>query len=132
MDMILCRIDRRNGKLCFAAANNPVWLLRKGEITEYKGDKQPVGIGVENPVPFTEHEMDIFPGDLIYTLTDGYADQFGGTKGKKFKYRALQDLFVSVSDLSMDHQRSRIESTFDEWRGDLEQVDDVLIIGVKI
>lgn len=132
MDMVLCRIDRGRKELVYAAANNPLWIVRKGELQEFPADKQPVGIGAINQRNFTQHTVPLFPGDVIYTFTDGYADQFGGPKGKKFKYAQLKNVLLEDSGSSLREKESQLSRTFDAWRGTLEQVDDVLVIGIRI
>jgi len=118
--------------LRWAGANNPLWILRKGagEIEEIRANKQPIG-HTENPQPFTTHKMTLGLGDMIYLFTDGYADQFGGPKGKKFKYSSLKELLIQIAQLPLSIQQNRLETIFKEWRNDLEQVDDVCIIGVR-
>ncbi|MBK6834476.1 MAG: tetratricopeptide repeat protein [Bacteroidetes bacterium] len=132
MDMVLCRIDTSKNELVFAAANNPLWLLRDGEIIEYKADKQPVGIGSEGFEHFNQHTIQLLKGDLVYTFSDGYADQFGGPKGKKFKYKQMEEIILANANESMEFQKNGLDERFEKWRGELEQVDDVCIIGVKI
>jgi serine phosphatase RsbU (regulator of sigma subunit) len=132
MDMVICRIDKTKMELVIAAANNPAWILRNGMITAYGPDKQPVGISGGAEKPFSQWTVGIQSGDIIYTFTDGFADQFGGEKGKKFKYRQLQETLVRISGLQMEAQRLELERVLDEWKGSLEQVDDILLIGVRI
>ena len=132
MDMVLCRIDKKLSTLAFAAANNPLWLCRNGVIEEFAPDKQPVGIGATAAIEFRGHTIALQKGDVIYTITDGFADQFGGDKGKKFKYKPLRQLLETNSALSMNEQHDLLQKTFVDWKGNLEQVDDVLVIGVRI
>lgn len=132
MDCILCSFDFPNKKVEFALSNNPLWILRNGEIIEYKPDKQPVGLYEGEKKDFTLHSASIQTGDIIYTFTDGFADQFGGPKGKKYKYSQLKEKLLSINSERMDEQKCILEKTFEDWKGDLEQVDDVLIIGIKI
>ncbi len=132
MDCVLCAYDFENNKLEFAAANNPLWLVRNKEVIEYKADKMPVGKYNDESKPFTLQTIDLQKGDTIYTFTDGYADQFGGPKGKKFKYKQLQDMLLAASDLPLDTQKEQLNSAFEKWKGDLEQVDDVCVIGIRI
>lgn len=132
MDCALIILNREKTKLQCAAANSPVWILRKGEIIEILPDKMPVGKHERDQVPFTQHEFDLEKGDLIYALTDGMPDQFGGPKGKKYKYTQLKKFISSISDLPLNEQKEKLEEEFNHWKGDLEQTDDVCIIGVKI
>lgn len=129
MDIALCSLNE--GKLEFSGANNPVWIIRNGEVLETKGTKQPVGKH-DRRRPFDNHSMNLEVGDSIYIFTDGYADQFGGDKGKKFKSKAFKSLLLSIQSSSMTEQKNAIEQHFESWRGELEQVDDVCVIGVKI
>ncbi len=133
MDIALCAYDEKTKILEYAGAYNSLWLLRNNAIQEINADKMPIGVFLgEDFKPFTNKEIQLKENDLLYIFTDGYADQFGGPKGKKFKYKKLQELLLSIHHLDMDEQQQRISLTTDEWRGDLEQVDDMLIIGIKI
>lgn len=133
MDIAFCVLDMKTNELFYAGAQNPLWVLRKGteEIEEIKADKQSIG-RVDNPQAYQTQKVQLNKGDSIYVFTDGYADQFGGEKGKKFKYKPFKKLIVSVKDDSMEEQLKLISSHFDAWKGSLEQVDDVCVIGVKI
>lgn len=130
MDISFCTFDAATTRLQYAGANNPLWLIRNKELTELKADKQPIGVYAENKA-FTTHNMVLHKGDTIYLFTDGYADQFGGEKGKKFKYAQLKELLISIQEESMDSQKEILNERFDAWRGNLEQVDDVCIVGIK-
>ena len=132
MDCVLCAFDFEDMKLDFAAANNPLWLVRDGKVTEYAPDKMPVGKSPKENEPYTLKSIDLAKGDIIYIFTDGYADQFGGEKGKKFKYKQLQELLISNSHLPMQEQKQILANTIEKWMGNLEQVDDILVIGIKI
>ncbi|TAL58900.1 MAG: tetratricopeptide repeat protein [Bacteroidetes bacterium] len=133
MDCMLCSFDIKNKQLEFAAANNPLWILKNGspEIEEYKPDKQPVGFHSIYK-PFSLQTTKLEKGDIVYSFTDGFADQFGGPKGKKFKYKQLEELILANSKMPMLEQRNMFEKAFANWQGELEQVDDVLVIGVRI
>jgi len=132
MDIALLAIDKSNMCLEFSGAYNPLWLIRQGKIIEVAGNKHPVGAFVgEELKQFTNHKLELIKGDTIYIFTDGYADQFGGPKGKKFKYKQLQELLLSIQHFSMDEQRKKLDETFENWKENLEQIDDVLIIGIK-
>ncbi|MFI5151216.1 MAG: tetratricopeptide repeat protein [Bacteroidia bacterium] len=132
MDAILCAFDFKGGWLRFACANNPLWLIRNGELKEFQGDKMPVGIHGGTVTPFTLQTLGLRKGDCIYTFTDGYADQFGGPKGKKFKYKQLASLLLLIHQEPMEKQEEILNQTITEWKGGLEQVDDILLIGIKI
>jgi serine phosphatase RsbU (regulator of sigma subunit) len=129
MDIALCSLE--GNKLHYAGAHNPLWIIRNGEIIETKADKQPIG-KFEKTKPYTTHTFELQKGDSVYIFSDGYADQFGGEKGKKFKAANMKRLLLSVQDKSMEEQRLIIDKAFEEWRGKLEQLDDVCMIGVKI
>lgn len=120
-------------QLLWSGANNPLWILRKGatEIEEIRPDKQPVG-KFAGAMPFTTQSLHVAPGDTLYIFTDGYQDQFGGEKGKKFKASNLKQLILSVSAQTMAEQRRLIDARFVEWKGNLEQVDDICIIGIRL
>jgi serine phosphatase RsbU (regulator of sigma subunit) len=132
MDCVLCAYDFRNSRLEFAAANNPLWLVRDKQVVEYKPDKMPVGKYGDDIKPFTLQSVDLKEGDIVYTFTDGFADQFGGPKGKKFKYKQLQDILLENHHLPLDEQKEILNKKFEDWKGNLEQVDDVTIIGIKV
>ena len=132
MDASLIIFDFKNKNLIVSAANNPVWVVRGTEIIEIKPDKMPIGKHDKDTVSFTQTEITIQTGDVIYTLTDGFPDQFGGEKGKKYMIKNLRELLVRNAHLPMHEQKQLLEKTFDDWAENLEQVDDVTIIGVKI
>ena len=132
MDCVLCSFDFTTRKVQFSCANNPIWILRGNEIITFKRDKQPIGLHVGNPKDYTLQTFDLHVDDIVYTFTDGFADQFGGPRGKKFKYGQLKKQFISINKQSMSQQKSILENTFNTWKGSLEQVDDVLVIGIKI
>jgi tetratricopeptide (TPR) repeat protein len=136
MDISLCVLDLEKKKIYWSGANNPLWLVRKNnsgnnELFEFKPDKQPIG-KTEKPEPFRTEEIKFNDEDVIYIFTDGFEDQFGGEKGKKFKSSKMKEMVLSVQNLSMENQRNIILNKFEDWKGDLEQVDDVCIIGVKL
>ncbi|HRD39478.1 MAG TPA: SpoIIE family protein phosphatase, partial [Bacteroidia bacterium] len=101
------------------------------ELKEIKADKQPVGKS-DHAKPFTSHQLTYNPGDIFYLFTDGLADQFGGPKGKKFKYKQFEELLVSIKNKSMNEQAQDISNVFMNWKGGLEQVDDVCVLGIKL
>jgi serine phosphatase RsbU (regulator of sigma subunit) len=133
MDIALCSLDYKTLKLEYAGAFNPLYVIRDGELIEIHSDKNPIGTYMDGELKnYTHHEMQLKKGDTIYVFTDGYADQFGGAKGKKFKYKSLQQLLISVQNKSMNEQRDILFKTLNDWKGSLEQVDDILVMGVKI
>ncbi|MCB9223211.1 MAG: SpoIIE family protein phosphatase [Crocinitomicaceae bacterium] len=136
MDIALCSLGPSSTSwtsLNYAGANNPLWIIRKGsdEIEEVKADKQPIG-KYQNASPFNTHQIELMPGDSFYIFSDGYADQFGGEKGKKFKSANFKSLLLSIQDKNMEEQRHIIDQTFEDWKNQFEQVDDVCVIGVQV
>jgi len=129
MDIALCCLE--GNKLTYSGAHNPLWIIRDQEIIEIKADKQPIG-KFEFEKPFTTHEMDLIKGDSLYIFSDGYPDQFGGEKGKKFKTGNLKKLLLDIQNHPMEKQRELLNDEFERWRGSIEQIDDVCIIGVRI
>ncbi|MDF2449920.1 MAG: hypothetical protein K0R26_2424 [Bacteroidota bacterium] len=132
MDCSLICFNLKDGVFSYSAANNPIWVVRNGLIIELKADKMPVGKHDRDSLPFQQHDFSLISGDMIYTLTDGMPDQFGGPKGKKFMYKQLKELLVSISNLNMTDQKVRLQKEFDSWKTGMEQVDDVLLIGIRI
>lgn len=130
IDMVVCKIDKQHKRLLFAGANNPLYLVREKELSEYKTDKMPVSVHLVMH-PFTGHEIKLKPGDAVYLFSDGYADQFGGPKGKKFKYQPFKRLLSSISEKPMHEQGLQLDREFEQWRGDMDQIDDVVVIGLK-
>ncbi len=141
MDCSLVVFDFKNKKLTYSAANNSVWIIRRSEnavhpngyeLIDLKADRMPVGKHEKDGVSFSEHTVDLMEGDFIYTLTDGFADQFGGVKGKKYTSRRLKDLLVNSATKSLEDQKEILGNAIDKWKGTLEQVDDICVIGIKI
>jgi len=131
IDMALVIYDTRNRKLEFSGANNPIYVIRKGEMLEYKGNNMPVAY-YEKMSDFTRYSIDMKQGDRVYMFTDGFPDQFGGPQGKKFKYRPFKDLLLEIHERPMEEQERILSLIFDEWKGDLGQIDDVLVIGLRL
>ena len=132
MDCSLISFNKEKTKLVYAAANNPIWIIRNNELIELKSDKMPVGKHDRDSVSFTQHEVELQKGDMIYALTDGFPDQFGGPKGKKFMYKKLKELLISIAHQSSKEQQSVLRDTLKDWMGHTEQVDDVTVIGVRV
>ena len=136
MDISLLSISRqKNGvktTIQWSGANNALWYISGKELTEIKADKQPIG-KTDKPVPFTTHNLELTKtGGVFYLMTDGYPDQFGGTKGKKFKYKQLKEKLLANGAKILEEQKNILTLLFEEWKGNLEQVDDVTIIGIRI
>jgi serine phosphatase RsbU (regulator of sigma subunit) len=131
MDISLLCIDSKNKNIFWSGANNPLWYIQDNELKEIKADKQPIGKS-DHPKPFTTHQIEYKENSTFYLFTDGLADQFGGPNGKKFKYKQFSDLLLKNNNLSPNQQADLINQAFSEWKGDLEQVDDVCVIGVKL
>ncbi len=142
MDISLCALSlhpetiegKERRKMLWSGANNPLWIIRKNseDIEIYAPCKQPIGKYQFINEPFTLNEIELYEGDSFYVFTDGFADQFGGPKGKKFLYKQLKELLLSIRFESMIKQKQLLESAFENWRGSLEQVDDVCFIGVRL
>lgn len=155
MDISLAAINIKTSELLWAGANNPLWYIPAEEqahspvvrskntavqeiedkskigLKEITANKQPVG-KCDKRSSFTTHFLKLAKGSLLYLFTDGFADQFGGPKGKKFMYRQLSELIYSIRNLNMKEQREKLEAAFNQWKGDQEQIDDVCIIGLKL
>ncbi len=132
MDISLVILDLKAGRLDYAGANNPLYLIRDGKMIKYLADRMPIGIHFISFTPFTNQNIEISKGDYIYLFSDGYADQFGGPRGKKFMYKPFQDLLLRNCAKTMDLQKEILETTFEKWKGDREQVDDVMVIGIHL
>jgi len=136
MDITICCVNRKTKEMTYASANNDLYIVRKNEdgekiLTEYKANRQPCGYNHLN-LPFTAHSIALQEGDCIYTFTDGFADQFGGPKGKKFRYKQFEEHLLNNAHLDFEEQHKVLNKTLEDWKGDLEQVDDILVIGVLI
>ena len=131
MDLALCKLNLQTMTLEYAGANNPLWIIRNNEVLETKADKQPIG-QYDHRQPYTNHKTALQKGDIIYIFSDGYVDQFGGPKGKKFKSKPFKALLLTIQNETMDKQKELIEQSFESWRGKNEQVDDVCVIGVRV
>ncbi|MES2396342.1 MAG: SpoIIE family protein phosphatase, partial [Bacteroidota bacterium] len=132
MDTVLCRFDLKKMELEYSAANNSFYIIRNGELLVFKPDKMPVGkhIGLEKP--FTRTVVPLEKGDCIYTFSDGYVDQFGGPKGKKFQSKQLKELFLANCHKPMYMQKEILNKQLQQWKGNCEQVDDILVIGIRV
>lgn len=133
MDISLVLYNPKTKALEWSGANNPLWILKKNEkeILEIKGDKQPVGRHISSN-PFTIHTLQLNEGDIIYLLSDGFSDQFGGPKGKKLKSAGLKQILIDLAPLPMKEQANSLKDAFENWKGEQEQVDDICIVGIRI
>lgn len=129
MDISLCAISK--SEVNWSGANNPLWILSEGKLTEIKANKQPIGKHLSQ-TPFTNHRLEAKQGDILYLFTDGLADQFGGPNGKKFKYKQFSDLLVTLQHLPLAQQKEKIDQTFQNWKGNLNQVDDVCVAAIRV
>jgi serine phosphatase RsbU (regulator of sigma subunit) len=143
MDGVLCILNREEQKLYVSAANNPIWIVsppsiktdlwnEPWQLSQITPDKQPIGKYKEDITPFSLKTVPVEKGEMIYFFSDGYADQFGGPKGKKFKNKQLQELLTNIAGLTLSEQKSELESTIETWKGNLDQVDDILVIGIRV
>lgn len=133
MDLALCVIDYKNMKLQFAGANNPLCLVRDGEMIQIKGNRMAIGGNFDEELPkFTNHEMDLKKGDILYTFSDGYPDQFGGGDGRKFMVKKFRALLLEIHQNPIEEQEQILDDILEKWRGKEEQIDDIIVIGVKI
>lgn len=131
MDISLLCINTKANKIEWSGANIPLWYISGEKLVEIKANKQPIG-KTDKPVPFTTHSIPFNKGDMFFLFSDGYADQFGGSKGKKFKSKALKKTLLQNSSLTCNEQKKEIERIFTDWIGNLEQIDDVCVLGLKI
>ena len=133
MDIALCVYDKNGSKLQYAGAFNPLVIIRDGNLTQYDADEMPIGYYANQSDRFTNHVIDIQPGDMAYMFTDGYADQFGMVDGRKKKYlvKRFKDFLLQIYNLDMQEQERRLDENLAQWRGDLKQLDDVLVFGTR-
>jgi serine phosphatase RsbU (regulator of sigma subunit)/TPR repeat protein len=133
MDISLCVINKITKQLNYAGAFNSIYIIRNNEIKELIPDKQPVGAFIEDNIkPFTNKYFQLIENDVVYMFTDGYADQFGGENGKKFKYKNLQHLLLEIHHKPFSEQKKIVSNWINDWKGNLEQIDDMLLIGYKV
>lgn len=132
IDIGLCKVDLTTGIFQYSGANRPLIMVRDGVLTEFRPDKMTIGVAALMETPFTNNYVDTRPGDSFYLFSDGYADQFGGISDKKFKHKRFKRLIESVAGLPMVVQKEKILYTFMDWKGDAQQVDDVLVFGFQL
>ncbi len=133
MDITICKLNRSQNHLEFAGAFNPMYIIRNNELLEFKGDVQPIGI-YERMKDFTNYEIDVEPNDMIYLFSDGFPDQFGGPKRKKFMKKQFKQTLMHINEKPLEIQKSFLDQTIEEWKegNKMEQTDDILIIGVRV
>ncbi len=131
MDIALCSLNRKTNLLNYSGANNSLYLVDNNELKTIKADKQPIGKFAMS-TPFTNHTIQLNNDNSIFLSSDGYPDQFGGPEGKKFKYKQFREMLLNNSSKAMKTQKEILDSTFENWKGNLEQIDDVCVIGVRI
>lgn len=132
IDIALCKVDLTNGTFQFSGANRPLIMVRNGVLKEYKPDKMTIGLAAFQETPFTNNWVETAPGDTFYLFTDGFSDQFGGEFDKKYKHKHFKNLIESVAVLPMALQEEQIRNEFEEWKGDTQQVDDILVFGFQL
>ncbi len=132
MDLALYILDEENKTIEFSGANNPLIIIRNGEILQYKADKMPIAIYLKGDLPFTRNEVELQPGDVLYTFSDGYEDQFGGPQNRKFMIKRLKELLAEIAPKDMDVQREILHRTLIDWQGSYSRTDDIIVFGLRI
>lgn len=133
MDIALIAWNKKENTIEYAGANRSLYVVREGDIVEYKSDKNPIGgMQTEDTRRFTNRQIAIQTNDMVYMFSDGYADQFGGPKGKKFMLKKLMQTFVDIHQKDCVEQKKCLDDTFAEWKGDQEQIDDILVMGIRM
>ncbi|MCK5028522.1 MAG: SpoIIE family protein phosphatase [Bacteroidales bacterium] len=132
MDIALCIVDFDNLKMQYAGAYNPLYIYRDNELMEIKADRMPIGIWVKEKESFTNNDIDLKKGDVFYIFSDGFQDQFGGEDGQKYKTKNYKKLLLEIHQKPMAEQREILDTTVDKWRGKWEQVDDIIIVGIRV
>lgn len=132
MDIALITVDREKHTLQFSGANNPLIMIRNNNLSEIRGDRMPVGSYLITEIPFTNHEIEINANDSIYLFSDGYKDQYGWRNNRKLKHNKFLELLQSIQNVPMKAQKILLENNLENWMGDLEQIDDILVVGLQI
>jgi Stage II sporulation protein E (SpoIIE). len=134
MDIAICSIETKNRIIKYAGANIPLWVIRKGkaEVEEIKGTKEAIGGLTEDNQHFDSHELKLQQGDTFYISSDGYADQFGGQNGKKLMIKKFKEILLDIQDKTMQEQEKHLDNFVENWKAGIEQVDDILVIGVRL
>ena len=129
--MALLILDLEYNKMQFSGANRPLYLIRDNQLNELTGNKMPLGISDDGEHPFTNKEIEFSKNDIVYLFSDGYVDQLGGPDRKTFRTKKFKELLLNSCHLSMNEQKEVLETNLEEWRLDIEQTDDILVIGIK-
>ena len=132
MDIALCNFDLEKLSLEYAGANRPLYLIRNNELVEYSSTKSAIGGLTDDNKTFDNNTIALQAGDRIYIFSDGYVDQFGGEKSKKYMTKRFKQLLLDIHQKPMKEQESILDNIFQDWRGKLEQVDDILVIGITV
>ncbi|UCG28330.1 MAG: SpoIIE family protein phosphatase [Bacteroidales bacterium] len=132
MDLALCCFNPKTMTLQFAGAQRPLLLLQNNEIPTFKGTRHSIGMPGKGNQCFMNHDIAVKKGDLVYLFSDGFPDQFGGAEGKKYLMEGFTDLLLNIHTLPMDEQKDKLDATLREWMGTLDQVDDILVMGIRI
>jgi len=132
MDIALCAVHMKKNTLQYCGAHRPCFVARDGELIEFKPTRVSIGGYNKKGKEFKEHSFDLKKGDCIYLFSDGYTDQFGGKKHKKFLLKRFKELLVAMNGKPMEDQKTGIENAFDEWKGEHRQVDDVCVMGIRV
>jgi serine phosphatase RsbU (regulator of sigma subunit) len=131
IDLALCLINKKMNRLHFSGAFNPLYIIHHQELIEIQADNMPIGIAADEEKSFTNHQIELQENDSIYLFSDGFIDQFGGPSGKKYKYKPFRNLITELSDLPISAQKNVLDNTFMQWKGNLPQLDDVLVFGCR-
>ena len=132
MDMAICKYDPKKKTVQYSGAYNPLLHISKDEVNLIKADNQPVAYFTGKKTPFNAHEIKVKKGDMLYIYSDGFQDQFGGTKGKKYMAVKFRKFLHSIAELPADEQKQKMEQEFNSWKGSQDQIDDVCVMGVRI
>jgi serine phosphatase RsbU (regulator of sigma subunit) len=132
MDISICILDKKNNSVQYSGANNNLYMVSNNQLIEYKADRMPIGYNEDDVHSFSSHTINTHPGDILYMFSDGYPDQFGGPNRKKFKYSALKALFLEIHDQPLETQKKKLEKEFYKWKGNDQQTDDIMILGIRV
>lgn len=132
IEIALCVIDLKNNTMEYSGANRPLYIVRDGAVKHIRPDRMPIGIYEQDPVPFTMHTLELKKGDGIYLFSDGYVDQLGGPLRKTFRVKRFRKLLVEIQAQSMEEQKQILHKNLEDWQGDVEQIDDILVMGIRI